>query len=397
MAEERALTCPVCKTQLPTSALECSTCGLPRELWPDPSKKGSGEADLDELFGGLLKDLDGLDSSGPGGASRDERATPAATATTGHEGASPPTPPGAAAPAGPRQEQAPPPKGAPGSGEREEKVEIQPVQVAPLPGAEGLALQALMDEVSGQIQIGKRAGFDVSPFGPTAARAVGLMRAGSTDEARTMLLDLRTRLHDSLASRFSARVESIEMRLQRLRTFLHVEPALHHLEKTREALKRGDFGKAQQELRRLEGETTRLDEELGTLGQTLDQVDLLTQEVERLGGDATQALLLQGKAFDAARAGDRRKAEGLLTTASAMLLDALAPLIGQELVRRSEQVKAQRARGRDIRISVALIRAITMELKTRNYSRAVATLNRLRDEIEAGESTPLPPKAASGT
>ncbi len=248
-----------------------------------------------------------------------------------------------------------------------------------------MPLQAIMDEVSAMIQVGRRAAFDMTPFGPTAARAVGLVRAGASEEARRMLTGLRRRLYEFLAPRFSARVEQLEVKMNRFGTFLRTDQGRLHLERTRTALRKGDFQAAQLELRRLEGETTRLEEELGTLGQTLEQVDLLTGEVERMGGDTTPALLYQGKALDAARLGDRRKAEGLLTTASAMLLDTLAPLMGRELVRLTERLKALRAQGRDIRAAVGLVRQITVDLKTRNYTRAVASLARLREEMSRQE------------
>ncbi len=250
-----------------------------------------------------------------------------------------------------------------------------------------MPLQAIMDEVSAMIQVGRRAAFDMTSFGPTAARAVGLVRAGASEEARRMLTGLRKRLYEFLAPRFSARVEQLEVKMNRFGTFLRTDQGRLHLERIRTALRKGDFQAAQLELRRLEGETTRLEEELGTLGQTLEQVDLLTAEVERMGGDTTPALLYQGKALDAARLGDRRKAEGLLTTASAMLLDTLAPLMGRELVRLTERLKALRAQGRDIRAAVGLVRQITVDLKTRNYTRAVASLARLREEMSRQEET----------
>jgi hypothetical protein len=429
MAE--GLKCPVCKTPLPDTGTECPTCGLPRELWPDTTPVPSKKAGLDDLFGDLMKDLEGLESESPlGGASAPSSSAPAAPpvsagspsppkdatrelqealrASAAATAPSTPSPP--LAPSSPSKPSspsvpsvAPPPVSAvptrpltlPSTKEREEDAravelarrpkDLQPVEIAAQSGEEGLPLQAIMDEVSSMIQVGRRAAFDMTSFGPTAARAVGLVRAGASDEARQMLTSLRKRLYDYLSRGFSGRVEELEIRLRRTGTFLRTDQALVHLQRTRESLKVGDFPRAQIELRRLEGETKRLDEELGSLGDTLEQVDLLTGEVERMGGDTTPALLYQGKALDAARLGDRKKAEGLLTTSSAILLDTLAPLMGQELVRLTEQIKGQRAKGRDIRAAVGLIRQITVDLKTRNYTRAVAALARLREEIARGD------------
>ncbi|MDE1880673.1 MAG: DUF835 domain-containing protein [Euryarchaeota archaeon] len=442
------LKCPVCRADLPTDAPECPNCGLPKELWPTSPEAGGGKASsTDDLFGDLMKDLEGMDeegaeerpstpspvppvpvrepsSSGPSVSPRsdatprsapeerpEEPAPPTPEPSTPTRSPLPPTPPPTRSPAvppgsskapGPSPPQprpeppveevaaAPPPVPAEGAmplpaPERHHAGHVEAVVVAPQPEDEGMPLQVIMDEVTTMIQVGRRAAFDMTSFGPTAARAVGLVRAGASEEARRMLTGLRKRLYDYLAPRFSGRVEQLEVKLNRYRTFLRTDQASVHLERVREALGTGDFQRAQLELRRLEGETNRLEEELGSLGQTLEQVDLLTAEVERMGGDATSALLYQGKALDAARAGDRRKAEGLLTTASAMLLDTLAPLMGKELIHLTERIKVLRGHGRDIRAAVGLIRQITVDLKTRNYSRGVASLARLREEVARQE------------
>jgi hypothetical protein len=402
MATSAGVPCPVCKSPLPGEGPECPTCGLPRELWPVPGEGKGGGGPMDGLFGDLMKELEGLENpaatpapSGTGDvAGKTPSAPPSPTAPTAASGDDGRTLPAAAtAPSTvsptvevekPGEEASLPasPPAAPTVTHRP-SYHVEAVEVAPQPSDEGLPLPAMLDEVSGQIQIGKRAGFDMNFFGPLAARAVGLVRAGDAIEARKSLVSLRSDLYQFLARHFAGKVEQLQVKMERMQVFLRVDQAESHVERSRAALKAGDFAKAQVELRRLEGEITRLEEDLGSMGETLEQVDLLTQEVERMGGDSTPALLIQGRAMEAARAGDRKKAEGLLTNASAMLLDTLAPLMGQELVQLTEKLKAQRAKGRDIRAAVQIVRRITVDIKSRNYTQALSALNRLREEISA--------------
>lgn len=364
MATMGELKCPVCKAALPADKPECPTCGLPKELWPTSPEAGGQPGGLsDELLADLMKGLADLEAPMPGPA----------PASAPPKGELPPVGAESAsrAPGAPRAPPGP-------SGMKE----VEPVVVGPQKDGDGMALSAVLDDVQGMVQLGRRAGFDLAAYSPEVTRAIGLMRSQQSERAHTSLLSLRKRIYDDLGRRFAGRVEEIEVKLARFRTFLRTDQADVHLKAAREALAAGDLAKGQVELRRLEGESGRLESDLGTLGQTLEQVDLLTSEVERMGGDTAQALLYQGKALEAARRGDRGKAEGLLSTASALLLDALAPLMGRELVRMTERIKGQRSQGRDIRALVALVRLITVDLKTRNYSRAVSTLTRLREEIE---------------
>lgn len=247
-------------------------------------------------------------------------------------------------------------------------------------------MEQLTDQVRGLMQVARRSSLDVSPYGPEAVRAVNLERGGDRAAAQALLLELRARLIVFVGTAYEEQAALLERKLTRFAAFTSPANAQTFLEGARAALAKGDFVAAQPQLRRLEGEVGRMEEELGALGGTLGDVDDLVTSVEKLGGDTSGAVALQGRALEAATKGDKRQGEALLVTAAAMLIDTLAPLLANELIRLSKVLQEQRTKGRDVRSAVGLIRQMTLALRSRNYRQGLVILGRLQEDTDKGEA-----------
>ncbi len=350
--------CPVCQAPLPTEGKVCPTCGLPRELWPGARSPLSSPGGGDDPYEQWVSALEGL------------RKPPGA---------------GGYAESDPEEETERLPPG-PALGEEE-------VRVPPLASADGLPLQELVDELSDFLQIGRRAGFNLSAFGPETARLLDSMRSLDPELSREALLTLRDRLYDHLGREFTTRLSSATSQLRTFDPFVRIDGALGYLDPLRDALRSGDLRQAQVTLRRLDGEMGLLESQLGSVGDVLRSLAHLKSSLRSVGGDPDALAGLEAKALEAARTGGRTAAETMLGEEVQRLSELLTDRLVEELHALSVELRELRARGTDVEGAILLARDLTEELRDAQPLRAAQGLPRLREELRQARERPVAEEA----
>jgi hypothetical protein len=352
------MVCPVCQAPLPPSGKVCPTCGLPRELWPgarSPIAQAGGEDPYEQW----VSALEGLRRQPPSGGFEERDPD---------EGHGPLLP-------------------EPSLGEEE-------VQVPPLAPADGLPLQELVDELSDLLQLGRRAGFNLSSFGPETARLLDAMRSLDPELSREALLSLRERLYTHLGDEFVSRLEDATSQLRTFDPFVRIDGALGYLDPLRDALRSGDLRQAQVTLRRLEGEMGLLEVQLGSVGDLLRSMTQLKSWLRSLGGDPSVVAGLERRAMEAARTGGRTTAETMLGEEAQRLSDLLTERLVEELHELSVELRDLRARGTDVEGAILLARDLTEELREARPLRAAQGLPRLREELRMARERPAAEEAS---
>ncbi len=345
--------CPVCQAPLPTEGKVCPTCGLPRELWPG-ARSPLASPGGDDPYEQWVNALEGL------------RRQPAAGGfvETGPEEATERLMP------------------EPTLGEEE-------IRVPPLASADGLPLQEIVDELSDFLQIGRRAGFNLSAFGPETARLLDSMRSMDPELSREALLTLRGRLYDHLGNEFANRLTAATSQLRTFDPFVRIDDALGYLDPLRDALRSGDLRQAQVTLRRLDGEMGLLEAQLGSVGELLRSMAHLKSWLRFLGGDPSLVAGLERKALEAARTGGRTAAETMLGEEVQRLGELLTDRLVEELHGLSVELRTLRAKGTDVERAILLARDLTEELRESQPLRAAQGLPRLREELRQARERPV--------
>jgi hypothetical protein len=256
---------------------------------------------------------------------------------------------------------------------------VRPVVELPaLPAAQGVSV--LKRQIDEYFQLGRRAGLDFTDFKERAAAA---MLTDDVPSLEVLSRDLFVHLTAALTEQY----EAVLGRRNELAQLIPTPAADGELEESRTALAQGDLVTAHRHLHQVSAALGRLEEEWEVIRILTTEADLLAETIRDLGKDPTPALgpLIAGRALVAE--GRRGEAEPMLARASIALWSLLQPVLVRDLQRLKDAILDLRAGGNDTEPAVEQLRALTIELRKRNFVGTVVAYRRLRVLVDHGGTT----------
>jgi hypothetical protein len=265
----------------------------------------------------------------------------------------------------------------------------QPEMVAPLdqlpalpPPLEGEALRRRFEEYR---QLGRRIGVDL---GSMATRAGPAELVGDDATMQALVREMFVHLAGTLA-------EEYERTLSRRNDLAQLVPtpsADVEFAAIRRAIAMGDLFGAYRRLGHVRDELGRVEEDWATGRILATECDLLSETLLELGGDPGPGLgpLQEGRRY--LGTGQRELAERMLARAAIALWALLKPRFMEELQRLRDRMVQIRTAGGDIAPAVTELRALTAELRARNFVGTISAYRHLKAFVDRAE-----PPTADGT
>ncbi|MGI0071034.1 MAG: hypothetical protein ACRECT_03055 [Thermoplasmata archaeon] len=370
-------TCPICGAGPIADGQECPRCHLSASLFTAVREAAGPDGDTDPAYvrtiGELLATVDQ-----EGGLSTAPAASPPSLARR--------PPPSAARPRAARVEAEgathPPARRPP---EIARVVDLPPVPPSPT----GLA--DARRRVEEYFRVARRLDLDFTDF-HTRANSAAL--AGDTDSLEVLAREMFVHLSSAVVEEY----ESLLARRNELAQLFPTSGADVELTAVRRAIGVGDLGGAQRRLSTVRDELASVEQswEVGRI--LVAEGELLVATLRELGGDPSPATgpLEEGRKLFAA--GRRADAERLLARAAVALWTLLKPLLLADLHRLRDRIVEERSAGLDIEPAVREMRAVSAELRKRNFVGMILAYRRLRSEVERAapsEVGPVVPGAAT--
>ncbi|MGA8425138.1 MAG: zinc ribbon domain-containing protein [Thermoplasmata archaeon] len=352
------LTCPACGAATPPDAKDCPGCHLSVELFAAVQEAAGGSTSDPSYIRTIGEILSAVDLTHP---------------------AAPMETPALALLSRPSRFPAPVPPHAPAIPVRTPEP-VRPILELPaLPAATSASV--LKRQVDEYFQLGRRAGLDFTDF---KERAGAAMLTDDVPSLEVLSRDLFVHLTAALTDDY----EAISGRRNELAQLIATPTPDVEIEAARTALGRGDLVGAQRRLRHVSEELGRLEEEWEVVQILTTEADLLAETIRDLGQDPTPALgpLIAGRAL--VSEGRRAEAEQMLARASIALWSVLQPVLVRDLLRLKELILDLRGSGNDIEPAVEQLRALTVELRKRNFVGTVVAYRRLKVLVDHGASEP---------
>ncbi len=342
------LTCPACGAPTLSDATECPSCHLAVELFA-PVQEAAGGTDVDPSYIRTIGEI-------------------LAAVDLAHPAPPIETPPMALL-SRPSRFPAPPPPRTPAAPIRTPEALRPLVELPALPAATSAGV--LKRQIDEYFQVGRRAGLDFTDF---KERAGAAMLTDDVPSLEVLSRDLFVHLTASLTDEY----EAVLTRRNELAQLIPTPTPDVELEASRTALGRGDLTGAQRRLHHVSEELNRLEQEWEVVQILTTEADLLAETIRDLGQDPTPALgpLIAGRALVAE--GRRPEAERMLARASIALWSILQPGLVRDLQRLKDRILDLRAGGNDIDPAVEQLRALTTELRKRNFVGTVVAYRRLK-------------------
>ncbi len=347
-------TCPACSIEAPDQG-ECPRCHLATTLFASVREAAGGTDDTDPAYlrtiGELLATVD-IETPSPtaGRAPKGLLTRPVASAAL------------AEVPAG----TLPPPRAAPA---------IQPVvDLPPAPhAAPGIADEER--RVQEYLQLGRRLGIDFNDF---RSRAQAAALAGDRDSLEILAREMFVHLSSTVVEEY----ESLLARRNELAQLLPTASADVELTAVRRAIGVGDLAGAARRLEHVQDQLSEVEQEWQVGRILVTEADLMVTTIRELGSDPGPALgpLEEGRRLFAE--GHRAEAERLLARAAVALWTVLQPPLIADLRRLSERLREARASGLDTDAGVRDLRALSVELRQRNFVGTIVAYRRLRAFVE---------------
>ena len=354
------VTCPACGTEVPSDRTDCPSCHLATGLFPAVVEAAGGAADpaylrtIAELLGSV--DLNAPAESAP---------PPLLRPSAGAHGLGTLELPKAE----PARQPEPLPR-------------LAEVPVLP-PAVRGEALRRRADDY---LRLARRLGLDLTDL---AAR-VG--SAKLTDDERSLDAAVReTFVH--VASALTVEFEAELARRNEIAQLIPTPSADVELNGIRLALGAGDLPGADRRLAHVRDELGRL-EDIWATGRILTaSCELLVETISELGGDAAPALgpIQEGRRLLAEGRSDA--AERVLARSTLALWSILEPRFFDELKRLRDRLLELRGSGTDLGSALADLRAVSTELRRRNFVGTIVAYRGLRTFVGRVE----PSDAVAGT
>lgn len=351
--------CPACGSDVAPEQTECPSCHLSSDLFEAMEAAADEGSDSDPAYLQTIAEL--LQSVGE----------------------EPPASPEGNPPGGPAVERPVP-----------ELPKVEPTQASPalrtpsglppLPPASSTEVRrAQVDEYR---RLARELDLDVTTLDARAAAAE------LTDDAPA-LDGVRRELFVQVASALMVAFESELAQRNEIAQLLPTPSVDTELDAARSAIDTGALADGERRLSRARDELGRLEEAWATGRILVASCDLLSETIAELGGDPAPAL-------GPSRAGRRRLAEGdtesaehLLARGALALWAALEPRFFERLRRLRDGLVELRSTGADLGPGVADLRAVSEELRRRNFVGTIVAYRGLRDFLDSNRT---PPDAGSG-
>jgi len=346
--------CPACGAEVPAGQTECPGCHLATSLFQAvldaAGSSGSGDPAYLRTIADLLRSVD-LDAP-----------------------AEPTSPPLLRPSAGVR-----------GLGTLElpkSEPALSPEPLAPLaelpalpPAAEGELLRRRADDY---LRLGRRLGLDLTSL---SARVGTAEVTGDDRSLEAAVREIFVNIVSTLAVEFEGELA----RRNEIAQLVPTPSADVELNALRLALASGDLPGADRRLVHVRDELGRLEDIWATGRILIASCDLLSETITELGGDPAPALgpLREGRRLLAD--GRRELAERLLARGTLALWAVLEPRFFDELKRMRDRLLELRTTGAELGPALADLRAVSTELRRRNFVGTVVAFRGLRDFVGPAE------------
>jgi hypothetical protein len=254
-------------------------------------------------------------------------------------------------------------------------VSLAPVLDLPPVPAVGSTPPELKHRLEEYFHLGRRLGLDFTDF-ETRAHSAALV--DDVDSLEVLAREMFVHLSSSIAEEYE---QSLAHRNE-LAQLLPTGSADVELTAIRRAIGVGDLAGAQRRLGHVRDELRRIEEEWQVGRILVTEGDLLATTIRELGGDPLPAAgpLEEGRKLFAE--GRRAESEVVLARAAVALWTVLQPLLLAELKRLADRMVEQRAAGLDIGPGTRELRAVSLELRKRNFVGTIVSFRRLRSAVE---------------
>jgi len=342
--------CPACGADVPAGRSDCPSCHLATSLFDAvleaAGPSGGGDPAYLRTIGDLLRSVD-LESPA-------EPATP------------PPLRPSAGAPS-------------PGSLELpKSEPSLRPEPLVPLGGLPTLPPvahgEALRHRAQEYLRLGRRLGLDLT------SQSARVGSAELTADDRGLEATVRE-MFVAIASHLAVDFEGELARRNEIAQLVPTPSADVELNALRISLAAGDVVGADRRLGHVRDELARLEDIWATGRILIASCDLLGETITELGGDPTPALgpTLEGRRLLAT--GRRDLAERLLARGTLALWAVLEPRFFDELRRVRDRLLELRSSGAELGGALANLRAVSTELRRRNFVGTIIAYRELRSFV----------------
>ncbi len=348
-------TCPACGIESVEEDGECPRCHLSASLFEAVREAAGPSGDSDPIYlrtiGELLATVEPI-------------SPPAVRSEPAHGLLSPPSrsldlPDGGTTPS-PATRTAPP---------------IDPLIDFPPEPEASTALPQLTHRLDEYFALGRRLGLDFTDF---KSRANSAALVDDVDSLEILTREMFVHLASAIAEEF----ESALARRNELAPLLPTTSADVELTAVRRAIGVGDLSGAQRRLSHVRDELAGAEQQWEVGRILVAEGELMVNAIRELGGDPTPATgpLEEGRRLFAE--GRRLDSERVLARAAVALWTLLQPRLLTDLHRLRDRMIEERAAGLDIEPAVRELRAVSVELRKRNFVGTVVSYRRLKFAVE---------------
>jgi hypothetical protein len=223
-------------------------------------------------------------------------------------------------------------------------------------------------------RLGRRLSVDFTDF---ESRANSAALVDDADSLEILAREMFVHLSSTIAEEY----EALLGRRNELAQLASTASADVELTSVRRAIGTGDLNGAQRRLAHVRDALSRAEEDWEVGRILVAEGDLMVTTIRELGGDPTPATgpLEEGRRLFAE--GRRADAERVLARAAVALWTILQPLLLGELHRFRDRMVEVRSAGLDIEPAVQHLRAVSVELRKRNFVGTVMSYRRLRTAV----------------
>jgi hypothetical protein len=261
--------------------------------------------------------------------------------------------------------------------------ELRPEPVRPLQGIPPLPApargEALRQRASDYLRLSRRLGLDLTGL---SARVSSAETAGDEHSLDSAVREIFVHVASGLAVEFEEELA----RRNEIAQLVPTPSADVELDAIRGAIGAGDLVGADRRLTHVQDELARLEDIWATGRILIASCDLLSETLTELGGDPTPALgpLREGRRL--LSSGRRETAERLLARGSLALWALLEPRFFDELKRVRDRLLELRSSGAELGPALADLRAVSTELRRRNFVGTIVAYRGLRGFVGPPES-----------